>query len=131
MNGAPGVSYPMTKNTLVAIFEDDVVSRYIYEKTFSARPQVSVYIFDHADEGIAKLQSNPVDVIFIEAHFRQNFGGIEILNKLRSSLNTMPVCIAITSLLQKGDLEKLMGAGFLMCLEKPIPFDEILGGRVQ
>src|SRR5687767_13637716 len=110
--------------TLVGIFEDDMVNRYIYEKIFAGRNDISLFVFDQTDAGIAKANELRFDIIFIEAHFRQNFGGILILEKLRSTLPKMPVCIAMTSLLQKGDLEKLMGAGFVMCLEKPIAFSE-------
>lgn len=114
------------KKTTVAIFEDDLVNRYIYEKMFKSREDITLLIFDNIQKGLEKLKEIPADVIFIEAHFHENFGGIKILDKLRPLLNSKTVVIAITSLLQKGDLETLIGAGFLMCLEKPIVFNEIL-----
>jgi CheY-like chemotaxis protein len=114
------------RKTTVAIFEDDLVNRYIYEKVFRTREDITLLIFDSAQKGYEKLKDSPVDVVFIEAHFHENFGGIQILRELRSIVKSNPVYIAITSLLQKGDLEILVNAGFVMCLEKPIVFNEIL-----
>jgi CheY-like chemotaxis protein len=114
------------KKTIAAIFEDDLVNRYIYEKMLNKRQDVSLYIFDNPQKGYEMLQDVPVDVIFIEAHFHENFGGIKILESLRKVVPTSTVFIAMTSLLQKGDLETLINAGFMMCLEKPIVFNEIL-----
>lgn len=114
------------KNTLVAIFEDDLVNRYIYEKMFRVREDIVLHIFDHPEKGIDAFKETSFDVVFIEAHFRENFGGIAILNKLKPMAASHTVFIAISSLLQKGDLETLMAAGFMMCLEKPIDFTDIL-----
>lgn len=114
------------KKTVVAIFEDDLVNRYIYEKMFRVREDITLHIFDHPEKGIEAFKTTSFDVVFIEAHFRENFGGLRILETLRPVSGNQTVFIAITSLLQKGDLERLMGAGFMMCLEKPIVFDDIL-----
>ena len=114
------------KQTLVAIFEDDLVNRYIYERLFRTRQDVELHIFDHPDRGIEAFRQMAFDVVFIEAHFRENFGGIGILNTLKELSHNKTVFIAITSLLQKGDLEILMSAGFIMCLEKPIAFSDII-----
>lgn len=114
------------KKTTVAIFEDDLVNRYIYEKMFKTREDIDLLIFDNPQKGYEMLKGTRVDVVFIEAHFHENFGGIKILRELRSGITSNPVYIAITSLLQKGDLELLVDAGFVMCLEKPIVFNEIL-----
>lgn len=114
------------KKTIVAIFEDDLVNRYIYEKMFRVREDITLHIFDHPAKGIEAFKETPFDVVFIEAHFRENFGGISILEQLKAISGNHTVFIAITSLLQKGDLEQLMEAGFMMCLEKPIVFNDIL-----
>lgn len=117
------------KKTAVAIFEDDLVNRYIYEKMFRTREDITLSIFDHPDKGIEAFKSTAFDVVFIEAHFRENFGGIRILERLKESNLGNTIFIAISSLLQKGDVEKLMAAGFVMCLEKPIAFNDILRGE--
>jgi CheY-like chemotaxis protein len=114
------------KKTIVAIFEDDLVNRYIYEKMFRIREDIVLHLFDHPEKGIQAFKENSFDVVFVEAHFRENFGGIAILQKLMPLAGNQAVFIAITSLLQKGDLERLMEAGFMMCLEKPIVFNDIL-----
>jgi CheY-like chemotaxis protein len=121
------MSAQIMKKTLIAIFEDDTVNRYIYEKMFSGRKDISLFVFDQVEPGLSKLREEVFDLVFIEAHFRQNFGGVTILQRMKATVNKMPVCIAITSLLQKNDLETLMAAGFTMCLEKPINFNEVLG----
>ncbi len=114
------------RKTVVAIFEDNLVNRYIYEKMFRTREDLTLFVFDNAEKGYEKLRQNPADVVFIEAHFYTNFGGISVLQKIRPLLPDQTVYIAITSLLQKGDLELLVNAGFTICLEKPIVFDDIL-----
>ncbi len=118
------------KKTTVAIFEDDAVNRFIYQQAFRAYgEQADLYIFDRPEEGIEQAKTVPFDVIFIEAHFWESFGGISILNQLKSTAINNPVFIAMTSLLQPGDLEMLMHAGFSLCLEKPITFSEALIAR--
>lgn len=114
------------KKTVVAIFEDDLVNRYIYEKSFQKRDDITFFLFDNIEKGIERLTETPPDVVFVEAHFHGNFGGVTILDRLRPLSTGKTVFIATTSLLQKGDLERLMTAGFMMCLEKPIAFNEIL-----
>ncbi|HEY0744705.1 MAG TPA: response regulator [Chryseosolibacter sp.] len=114
------------EKTVVAIFEDDLVNRYIYEKTFQKRDDIMLLLFDSLEKGLDKLKDYHPDVVFIEAHFHGNFGGVSIIKSLRAITTDRTVFIAMTSLLQKGDLEHLMSAGFMMCLEKPIAFNEVL-----
>lgn len=115
------------KKTVVGIFEDEIVNRYIYERLLRFRDDLEVHIFDTIEKGIELMKTTAFDVVFIEAHFRSNFGGIDILNLARSAACNSPSYIAITSLLQRGDLERLLTAGFLMCLEKPIVFSDVIG----
>jgi CheY-like chemotaxis protein len=113
------------KRTIVAIFEDDVVNRFIYERLFSKRKEdVELYIFDTPDKGIEMARAVPFDVVFIEVHFWETFGGVPILQKLKEILSPAMIAVAMTALLQKGDLEYLMSAGFTLCVEKPVVFTE-------
>jgi CheY-like chemotaxis protein len=113
------------KKTVVAIFEDDVVNRFIYERLFTQRKEnIELYIFDNPDKGIEVARKTPFDVVFIEIHFWENFGGIPILQKLKEILPPQLISVAMTALLQKGDLEFIMRSGFTLCVEKPMVFTE-------
>jgi CheY-like chemotaxis protein len=115
------------KKTTVAIFEDDHVNRYIYQKLFdSITSDIQIHVFDNPEKGISMAKQTPFDVVFIEVHFWENFGGIEILNKLKDTSSQPMLAVAMTSLLQQGDLETITSSGFAMCLEKPVAFDRIM-----
>lgn len=115
------------KKTTIAIFEDDQINRFIYEKLLSQmKSDAQVYLFDNPENGIEMATHVQFDVVFIEIHFWENFGGISILNKLKKATKKDMLAVAITSLLQQGDLEKITAGGFSMCLEKPIAFQEIV-----
>jgi CheY-like chemotaxis protein len=113
------------KKTVVAIFEDDLVNRFIYERLFSLKPYLEVHIFENIEAGIAAAKHTPFDVVFVELHFWENFGGIGIMNKLKTISSPEVIYVAMTSLLQQGDLERVLSSGFTMCMEKPIAFCEL------
>jgi CheY-like chemotaxis protein len=110
---------------VIAIFEDDHVNRFIYERIFQGRNDVTIHIFDTAEKGIAKASETPFDVAFIEIHFWGNFGGLDILNRLRKVLTSKTTFVAMTALLQRGDIERILNSGFHMCIEKPVIFSEM------
>ncbi len=110
------------KKKVIAIFEDDQINRFIYERSLQRRNDVDVYIFDNAEAGIARAGEINFDVVFIEMHFRGPLEGFSILEKLKNVCSTATVFICMTSFLQKGDLEKALNAGFSVCLEKPVVF---------
>ena len=115
------------KKTKIAIFEDDHLDRFVYEKLFShMQDNVDVHVFDSAEKGIAMAKQVHFDVVFIEIHFWEDFGGIPILNKLKKNSPKDMLAVAMTSLLQQGDLERITSSGFTMCLEKPVAFQEIV-----
>ena len=115
------------KKTTIAIFEDDHTNRFVYKKLFkNMEGNIELYVFDNPDKGIAMAELIHFDVVFIEIHFWENFGGISILNKLKQLSTKDMLAIAMTSLLQEGDLEKITSSGFTMCLEKPVAFQEIV-----
>ena len=110
---------------VIAIFEDDHVNRFIYERIFQGRDDVTIHIFDAPEKGIAKASEISFDIVFIEIHFWGNFGGVNILSKLKEVLPPQTTFVAMTALLQRGDLERILGSGFQMCIEKPIVFSEM------
>jgi CheY-like chemotaxis protein len=110
---------------IVAIFEDDPVNRFVYRRSLRKRKDIDVYIFNDSEKGISTAAEFHFDIVFIEIHFRGNFEGITILNRLKEILQKQVIFIAMTSLLQKDDLERALSAGFSMCIEKPVNFSEI------
>lgn len=110
---------------VIAIFEDDHVNRFIYERIFQGRDDVTIHIFDTQEKGVSKALETPFDIVFIEIHFWGNFGGLNILNKLKGILPPQTTFVAMTALLQRGDLERILGSGFHMCIEKPVVFSEM------
>ena len=105
---------------MIGIFEDDVVNRFIYERLFQDRKNdFEVHIFDSPEKGIAMAKEKNFDIVYIEIHFWENFGGISILKKLREFCPKEMIAVGVTSFLQKGDLEYILSCGFNMCIEKP------------
>jgi CheY-like chemotaxis protein len=110
---------------VIAIFEDDHVNRFIYERIFQGRDDVTIHIFDTPEKGISKASETPFDIAFIEIHFWGNFGGLDILNKLKKASTSKTTFVAMTALLQRGDIERILNSGFHMCIEKPVIFSEM------
>ena len=115
------------KKTTVAIFEDDPTNRFIYERLLNTiGHEMDVFVFDNPDNGIAMCEYVRFDVVFIEIHFWQNFGGVSILKRLKDAGCKDMFAVAMTALLQQGDLERITSSGFGMCLEKPVAFQHIV-----
>lgn len=112
----------MTK-ARIAIFEDDVVNRFLYRRVLEKSDQ-TFQIFDHPYKDINPDQVFPFDIVFIEVHFWSDQGGLKILERLRPIAAPNTIFIAMTSLLQRGDIERFMDAGFTLCIEKPIVFSD-------
>jgi CheY-like chemotaxis protein len=112
------------RKKVIAIFEDDQISRFIYKRLFSRRDDVEAYIFESPEEGFAVAKETRFDIVFIEIHYWNNFGGIVILDKLKELVDPATSFVGMTSLLQRGDLEFLTRKGFTVVLEKPVVFSE-------
>jgi len=124
----------MKKKVVIAIFETDPLNRFIYQKMLQPQQdRVSFHIFNSAEEGLEKALELDYDVAFIDLHFRgEFFGGLAIVKKLKvvSDKTTM---IAMTTLIQQGDIERAKSGGFVKCIEKPLPFfdlDKLLAGII-
>ncbi len=114
------------KKTRVGIFEDDLVNRFIYERMFRLKnAELDWHIFDSPEKGLAYAAENPFDMVMIELHFWEDFGGIDILNRLKQISTPGLISIAMTSLLQEGDVERVLSSGFTMCVEKPVALAEL------
>jgi CheY-like chemotaxis protein len=111
--------------TTVAIFEDDAVNRFLYQRSLERlKNNIDFWIFDNPEKGINFASQQAFNVIFIEVHFWESFGGIRILKKLLPLSPPSTIFVAMSSLLQDGDAEKLMSEGFTMIMEKPVAFTE-------
>lgn len=113
-------------DAVIGIFEDDKIHRFAYERIFERLDhKMRCYIFDTPEKGYATAKEIKFDIVFIEVHFwGENFGGISILNEIKKT-NPNLIAVAMTSLLQEGDLERILTSGFNMCLEKPVAFHEL------
>jgi CheY-like chemotaxis protein len=117
---------PKMKTTSIGVFEDDLVNRFLYDRMFQLKDgNLEWNIFDHPEKGYAHAIISPFNIVMIELHFWEDFGGIEILNRLKRICGPELISIAVTSLLQQGDVEKVLAAGFTMCVEKPVVLEAI------
>jgi CheY-like chemotaxis protein len=116
-----------TMGTVIGVFVDDKIEQAMYERAFQKWDhKVQGYVFNTPEQGIMVARETPLDVVFIEIHFwGENFGGISILNQLKKASNNQVIAIAMTSLLQDGDIEKIIEAGFSMCIEKPVSMEAL------
>jgi CheY-like chemotaxis protein len=115
------------QNSVIGVFVDDKIERTLYERAFERlEHRVQGYVFSNPEEGISFSRELSFDIVFIELHFwGENYGGISILEQLRKTSDRNIIAIAITPLLQGGDLEHVTAAGFTMCMEKPLSFDTL------
>jgi CheY-like chemotaxis protein len=113
------------KKKVIAIFEDDPVNRFIYQRTLSRRDDVEVHLFNNAEIGIARAKEIQFEIVFIEMHFWGSFEGTSILSRLKPITDQSTIFVAMTAFLQEGDLEYAFASGFNMCIEKPVIFSEI------
>jgi CheY-like chemotaxis protein len=113
------------RKKVIAIFEDDPVNRFVYERTLLGYEGIEFHIFEYADKGLALAKEVSFDIVFIEMHFWGNFEGLAIMSKLKEICSASTIYVGMTSLLQKDDMEVALNAGFNLCLEKPILFSNM------
>lgn len=124
----------MKKKLVIAIFENDPLNRFIYQKMLKPHMEkASVYIFDSPEEGLEKATEVDFDIAFVDMHLKgECFGGIPLSQQLKS-LSDNTRLVAMTTLIQQGDKERAESNGFMKCLEKPLPFfdlDKLLEGII-
>lgn len=106
---------------VIGVFAGDMLEKAMYERAFSRlRGKVDGYVFTTPEAGFDFSVKKRLDIVFLDIHFwGESFGGFQILNTLkRTSPNV--IAIGLLSLIQEGDIERIIGAGFSMCIEKPI-----------
>ena len=115
------------KKLVVAIFEDDEINRFIYQNLLeSSHGRIEVHLFDSPEAGYEAARNVDFDFVFIEMHFwGQLFFGTTILQKLKALSRVDFISVAVTSLLQEGDMDRATRSGFTLCMEKPLSFESI------
>lgn len=115
------------KNTVIGVFVSDRVEQVIYERAFHRLDhKVEGYVFSVPEQGFEIAKTVHLDVVFIDIHFwGENFGGVSILKQLRKQTGRDIVGIAVTPMLQEGDIERIIESGFSMCIEKPESIEAI------
>ncbi|MBL7861896.1 MAG: response regulator [Cyclobacteriaceae bacterium] len=116
----------MKDKLVVAVFENDGLNRFIYQRMFNLQQDhITYFIFDNPEDGIVSAQEITLNVAFIDLHFRGDpFSGLEVASKLKAISSTI-VLIAMTTLVQEGDWDRAKQVGFKKLLEKPIPFYDL------
>ena len=110
----------MKKPKRVAVFESNVIDRFIYERILRRIDHTSYHFFGDLDNALVTGQNTPFDIVFIDVHFGGRNGGLELLSQLKKVCSEGMVSIAVTSFLQQNDLENILAAGFNLYIEKPL-----------
>lgn len=115
------------KNTVIGIFTDGDIEKYIFEKAFQKYGhKAEVHIFNTPEPGFRMAHETGFDIVFIEIHYwGETYGGFSILKQLNDISPGKMVAVGLTSLMQEGDLEKIIMAGFQICIEKPIVMESL------
>lgn len=115
--------YTMEKKWVVAVFENDALNRFIYQRMLNLQSEVvTAYIFENPEAGVELAQSVKFDLAFIDLHLRgELFGGVSLATQLQSLVKDIRL-VAMTTLIQEADREQSQKEGFVALLEKPVPF---------
>jgi CheY-like chemotaxis protein len=116
----------MKVKRVIAVFESDALNRFIYQRMLTLQSeQVEFYVFDSIEEGLGKARQIPFDIVFIDLHFSgMPYQGFELAKSLKAISDKIAM-VGMTTLIQKGDIERAIAEGFITCLEKPLPFYDI------
>src|SRR6266542_867213 len=80
-----------------------------------------------AEDGIALAQSRQPDLILMDIQL-PGIDGVTALERLRADPVTAPIPVmALTAFAMKDDRRRLLSAGFVDCLTKPISIRELSG----
>jgi CheY-like chemotaxis protein len=110
----------------IAVFESDAVNRFIYARMIALLAEkVEFHAFAEAEEGLAVAKQVPIDLVFVDLHFQGKFyHGIELGKEIKA-ISDKIIMVAMTTFIQKGDIERTIAEGFTACLEKPLTFHKL------
>lgn len=110
----------MEKIKRVAVFERNIVDRFIYEKILRRADNTSYHFFGDLEKALLIGQDTPFDIVFVDVHFGGENRGLDLLPTLKKVCTHDAISIAVTPFLQQGDVKKILAAGFNLYIEKPI-----------
>ena len=112
----------------IAIFEDNAVDRFIYERTFEHLPfAYDARIFQTPDEGLHNAHYLEFDVVIIHVNFWGTNYGLQILSEMKKICRNNPVFLATSSYLPEDEWSQLVAKGFTSAYEKPVIFNRFDG----
>lgn len=116
----------MKANKVIAVFESDALNRFIYQRMLTLQSEkVEFYVFESFEEGLEITRQVPFDTVFIDIHIHGiPYHGFELAKRLKA-ISDKSVLVGMTTLIQKGDIERAIAEGFVTCREKPLPFYDI------
>jgi CheY-like chemotaxis protein len=110
----------------IAIFEDNSVDRFIYERTLEHVPfAYDARVFQTPDEGLHSAHYLEFDVVIIHLNFWGTNYGFQIMNEMKKICRNNPVFIAVTSYLPEDEIEAITSKGFQSVYEKPFIFNHL------
>jgi CheY-like chemotaxis protein len=120
----------VTMKTGVGIFEDDKIDLFLYQQTLEKmNPMFDGIFLKNMEEGIEAASKGLFEILIVDVHFFGDNIGLDILQRLRRASPKEFIAIAVTPMLQEGDLERILAAGFNLCLEKPYAFEVLSSGK--
>jgi CheY-like chemotaxis protein len=110
----------------IGVFESDLADQFLYKQALLNRDEpVDFSFFKNVNEALQAVSDGQVNILIIELHYMGSNMGLEILKKLKAAAPFDFTAIAVTALLQEGDLERIFKGGFHACIEKPFIFEHL------
>jgi CheY-like chemotaxis protein len=110
----------------IGVFESDLADQFLYKQALLKRDEpVEFSFFKNVAQATKAVQDGHVHILIIELHYLGSNQGLDILKKLQAVAPFNFTAIAVTSLIQDGDLERIFKGGFHACVEKPFIFEQL------
>jgi len=107
----------------IAIFEDNAIDRFIYERTLEQLPfAYDARIFQTPDEGLHNAHYMEFDLVIIHTNFWGTNYGFQILSEMKKICRNNPVFLATSSYLPEDEMNRILAKGFTNAYEKPVIF---------
>jgi CheY-like chemotaxis protein len=110
----------------IGVFESDLADQFLYKQALLNRNEpVEFAFFKSVNDASLAVGNGEVDILIIELHYLGSNMGLNILQRMKAIAPYEFTAIAVTSLLQEGDLERIFRGGFHACVEKPFIFEQL------
>jgi two-component system, sensor histidine kinase and response regulator len=120
------VHVPVDDSSKVLLIEDNPANIRLVEKILNNRPEYSLLVATHAQQGLDMAAQHVPDVVLLDLNL-PDFDGQEVLQKLRENpaLKHIPV-IVVSADATESQIETLLADGALAYLTKPLDVSEFL-----